>query len=455
MPTLWRRLSAACLCLLPLLVSCSGTDTTTVPVSPSPVTPASQWIVAWGVSPQNALTTAANPGGAEQSFRFLVLPSVAGTQERVHFSNYFGTTPITIGAARLAVALSGLGSAIDSTHDAPLTFSGSSTVTLQPKQEIDSDPVKITYTFGQWLAVSMYLQGSFPALTEHNSQISNNYATAAGAGHTLGDATGAAFTQTNQEWYLVTGVEAYGPYGGTVAFFGSSSVDGHNANFGATNSYPTPNVAIPTQIDQRPTDWLAKSLNAAGYSVGVVNAGLLGDPAGEDATTASGSSTAGVDRIDHDVLQLPGIKAVVVYIGGIDLRGDCTTAENVEASLTTIVAKAHAAGVRVILGTIPPAEYCLSAGPEPSAADPYAGDLNPGPENSGSTQRRAVNTWIRTLGAQLPGVVAVADFDTVLAYPAHPDFFLPNLYSNDNFHPNGAGYGVQNSAIPLGSLLGP
>ena len=372
----------------------------------------------------------------------------------MHFSNYFGTSPITIGAARLAVAVSGTGAAIDTSHDTALTFAGAATVTLQPHGEIDSDPVHVPYSFGQWLAVSMYVQGAFPALTEHNSQISNNYATASGAGNTTADSTGAAFTQTNQEWYLVTGVEAYGPYAGTVAFFGSSTVDGHNANFGNTNSYPVPNVAIPSQIDERPTDWLARSLNSAGYALGVANAGLLGNPAGEDALTASGNGIAGVDRFNHDVLQLPGIKAVVVYTGGIDLRGDCVSATAVEASLTNIVAQANAAGVRVILGTIPPSEYCLTAGPQPSAANPYNGDLNPGPENAGSTQRRAVNTWIRSAGAQLPGVAAIADFDGALAYPAHPDFLMPNLYSNDNFHPNGAGYGVQNSAIPLANLLG-
>lgn len=454
MPRLRCLVSLVWLVLLPFLGSCGESNVTGTAASTPVTTPLSQWVVAWGVSPQNALPTTVNPGGNEQSFRFLVLPSVGATEERVHFSNYFGTTPITIGAARLAVALSGTGSAVDPTHDAALTFGGAPTVTLQPHAEIDSDPVNITYTFGQWMAVSMYVQGTFPALTEHNSQVSNNYATANGAGNTTTDATGAAFTQTNQEWYLMTGVEAYGPYQGTVAFFGSSSVDGHNSNFGEVNSYPVPNVVIPTQINDRPTDWLARSLNGAGYTLGVINAGLLGDPAGEDAITASGSALAGVDRFNHDVLEQPGIKAVVIYTGGIDLRGDCEQASAVEASLTNLVAQAYAAKVRVVLGTIPPSEYCTSAGPQPSAADPYNGDLYPGPENAGSTQRRAVNAWIRTAGAQLPGVVAIADFDQVLAYPAHPDFFMPNLYSNDNFHPNGPGYGIQNSAIPLSALLG-
>ena len=371
----------------------------------------------------------------------------------MHFSNQFGTTPITIGAARLAVAMSGLSPAVDASQDAAVTFGGSASVSLAPGQEIDSDPVKVTYSFGQWLAVSMYVQGTFPPLTEHGSQITNNYATPVGAGNTTSDATGASFSQVNQEWYLVSGVEAYGPYQGTVAFFGSSSVDGHNANYGSGNSYPTSNVVDPMLLNARPTDWLARSLNTAGYQLGVLNAGLLGNPAAEDGITGTGTVLAGVDRFKHDVLEQPAIKVVVIYIGGVDLRSDCDTAPEVEASLLNLVSQAAAAGVRVILATIPPSEYCLTSGPLPTAENPYNGDLNPGPENSGSTERRAVNTWIRPPGATLPGVGAIADFDHALADPAHPDFYMPQFYTNDNFHPNGAGYGVQNSAIPIASLL--
>jgi lysophospholipase L1-like esterase len=217
------------------------------------------------------------------------------------------------------------------------------------------------------------------------------------------------------------------------------------------------NVAIASQDNDRPSDWLARQLMSTGYRLGVLNAGTIGDPAGEDASSASGTVVAGVDRMKHDVLQQAGVKAVVIYFGGIDLRYDCVPATNVEASLSNMVSQAQAAGVRVILATLPPSEYCTtsSANLLPSAINPYQGDLYPGPENPGSTQRRALNDWIRTTGAQFPGVVAIADFDKALAYPAHPDFMMPNFYTNDNFHPNGVGYGVQSSAIPLSSLLAP
>lgn len=451
---LWPGLGAfPLLFALTLLIGCSSGNG--APPAAKPAAFPSQWVVAWGASPENALQTAENPGGSEQSFRFLLLPTIDGTEERVHFSNLFGTSPITIGEARLAVA-TGAGAAVDPTKDVSLTFNGASSITIAAGQAVTSDPVNIAYTFGQKLAVSIYVQGTFPALTQHDSQVTTNYASASGAGDTTTDATGAAFATADTEWFLLTGVDVFGPYQGTVALFGSSSIDGHNSNFGDTNSYPVMNVAIPGQDNDRPSDWLARQLIAAGYRMGVLNAGQIADPAGEDGLTSNGTSVAGIDRMNRDVLKQAGIKAVVIYFGGVDLRDDCVPATNVEVSLTNMVSQAQAAGVRVILGTVPPAQYCSTSSPDllPSAANPYQGDLNPGPENPGSTQRRALNDWIRTTGAQLPDVVAIADFDQALLYPPHPDFMMPSFYTNDNFHPNGVGYGVQSAAIPLASILG-
>ena len=418
----------------------------------------SQWVVGWGASPENALAGSENPGGQDQSFRFFFYPTVSGSVERIHLSNLFGTAPITVGAARLAAAASNngvSGHAIDPTQDFALTFQGSTSLTLLPGQEVVSDPVQISYTLGQKLAVTMYVQGTFPALTQHESQVNVNYATASKAGDTTTDASGASFTQSNTEWYLLTGVDVYGSYQGTVAVFGSSSIDGHASNYGSTNAYPVANVPVPGQDNQRPSDWLGRQLAAAHDNLGVLNAGTIGDPAGEDSRTASGSVIAGVDRIQHDVLDQPGIKAVVIYFGGIDLRGDCAPATNIETSLMSMVSQANAANVRVILATLPPSEYCQTAAPLPTGAAPFNGDVYPGPENPGSTQRRALNDWIRTTGLTLPGVVAIADFDAALLDPDHPDFMQPNLNSGDNFHPNGRGYQVQSNAIPLSSLLGP
>ena len=453
--TFYRSLALLSIFVLLACNGCSGggTAVTTTTTTTAASTP-SIWVAAWGASPENALSSATNAGGTEQSFRFLTLPTIDGTQERVHFSNAYGSAPITIGSARIAVAATG--AAVVPSTDQPLTFGGSTSVTIPAGQQVTSDAVNVTYSFGQQLAVSMYVKGTFPPLTQHNSQIVNSYVSAAGAGDTTTDTTGASMPNTVEEWYLLSGIDVYGSYQGTVAIYGSSSVDGHGSDYGDTNAYPAANVAIPTQINDRPSDWLARDLVAAGYRMGVLNAGEIGDPAGEDSITASGSSTAGIDRMNRDVIQQANVKAVVIYFGGIDLRGDCVPATNVEASLTNMIAQAQAAGIRVIMATLPPAEYCQSSDASllPSDENPWQGDLYPGPENPGSTQRRAVNTWIRTVAINLPGVVAVADFDAAMAYPTHPDFLMPNFTGPDNFHPNGAGYQAQSGAIPLTAILG-
>ena len=140
------------------------------------------------------MRTRSIPAAPDRTFRFTVHPTIAGTQERVRFSNFYGTTPVTIGAARLAVSAKGL-AAVDPTQDTALLFNGQPTVTIAPGQVVTSDPAKITFTFGQVLAVSMYLKGSFGQVSRHNSLFVQNYQSADGAGDLTGDMTGKGLTQ--------------------------------------------------------------------------------------------------------------------------------------------------------------------------------------------------------------------------------------------------------------------
>ena len=113
--------------------------------------------------------------------------------------------------------------------------------------------MNLAYSFGQKIAVSVYVKGTFPPLTQHNSDVSANYASTSGAGDTTIDTTGAIFTTANLEWFLRTGVDVYGPYQGTVVLFGSSSIDGHNSNFGVSSNEcgsPRPDSIV------RPIGWL-------------------------------------------------------------------------------------------------------------------------------------------------------------------------------------------------------
>ena len=450
--------SAAVCVLLALLAAGCGKQAVPVSTQSGPLVAPPIWAGAWGASMTNAEPAVDNSGGNDQSFRFLIRPTVAGTQERVTFSNFFGTTPVTIGASRLSLGQDS-SAAIDATQDASLAFAGQPAVTLAPGQIVTSDPVKIAFHFGDTLAVSVYLKGSFGPVSRHNSLFITNYRTPLSSGDQTADAAGAPFTETLTDWLLLSRLDVYGSYQGTVALFGSSTTDGFHSNYSSNQIYPTPNAAVPGQHNARLSDQLAQRLNAAGYQVGVINAGLPADTVTPDSTNKTGHVQNANDRIARDVLALPNLLSMVTYFGSIDIRSpDCKSSPAIEASTQQMVATAATAKVPVFLATIPPSAFCTNPaqpnfGPVPNPSAPYAGGATPGPENGGETQRLAFNAWVRSTGAHLPGIAGVADFDHAISDPVRPNFMLPLYNSGDNYHPNGAGYQAEAETIPLTLLI--
>jgi lysophospholipase L1-like esterase len=200
-------------------------------------------------------------------------------------------------------------------------------------------------------------------------------------------------------------------------------------------------------------------LHAAGYRLGVVNAGISGNTAGPDSSNTVTGEQDGVGRFARDVLGQTNVKSVILYLGANDLRSKaCNDARTVEGYTTQMISQAASAGVRVVVATIAPSTFCTNQtqahyGPSPGKSEPYAGGSKPGPQNPEEAERAAYNTWVRTVAGKMPGVVGIADFDKALADPDHPEFLLPRLNSGDNVHPNGTGYKAQAGAVPLNALL--
>ena len=450
--------------LLMLLLGCSPGNffeipdgaTTAAPTGPQPPI----WVGTWGDAVDNNLSVGANQGGHDRSMRFIVNPTIGGTMERVRFSNYFGTTPVTIGAARLSVAKR-YTSHINLNHDAALTFGGQASVTIAPGQVIVSDPVTLTFEFGQTLAISVYLPGSFGPVGRHNSIFVTNYYTDDGAGDRTREAHAVSFTHTTTDWLLINGVDVYGPYQGTIALFGSSTTDGFHSNYSDNQTYPTPNAPVANQFDDRTSDWLAQRLIAAGYRIGVVNLGIPGNTVTDDIVNVTGDTQNANQRVGHDLLTVPSLLATMTYFGSIDIRSpDCMSAPAMEAATQQLMATIHLAKVPVVLATLPPSAFCTNPaepnyGPVPSPGDPYAGAVSPGPPNGGELQRLAFNAWVRSTGAKLVGVAAIADLDQAMADPAHPEFMQPQFNSGDNQHPNGNGYHRIADTFPFNILPPP
>src|SRR5215469_7437229 len=112
-----------------------------------------QWVGTWSASPTDL---SLSPVQFEnETLRAIVRTSIGGKQVRVRLSNTFGTQPLLVGAAHVAIA--GEGASIEVASDRVLTFSGNSSITIPPGEVVSSDPVKLEVSAPDRLAISLYL----------------------------------------------------------------------------------------------------------------------------------------------------------------------------------------------------------------------------------------------------------------------------------------------------------
>jgi hypothetical protein len=93
-----------------------------------------------------------------QTLRQIIHTSIGGSRVRVVLSNVYGTTPLTVGAAQ--IALRDTAAAVKPGSGRPLTFSGKPTFTIPPAAIAYSDPVNLIIPQMADVAIDLYLPGS-------------------------------------------------------------------------------------------------------------------------------------------------------------------------------------------------------------------------------------------------------------------------------------------------------
>ncbi len=381
-----------------------------------------QWVAAWqgapvagSIVPGN--TCPAGDGLSDQTVRNAVFVSAGGSSVRVRLTNAFGTSPVTVGHASVAVQSSGAVPVSGTT--VPLTFSGSKSVSIPAGQELFSDPAKLDVTTLSTLLVSAYLPDPTGPLTNHPFTTNTSFL---GNGDLSASADPAAFT-TTPCWMLVDGVDvdaAERPQGSVVAL-GDSITDTANTKGDANDRWTddlSKRLADPATPSDRP-------------AVSVVNAGLGGNRllAPRDGQPYYG--VPALDRLDRDVFQQSGVRSVIVFEGINDIGYDATAADMI-AAYQKIIDASHQHGLRVIGATITPFKKCSIW-----------------TESRGQTWQD-VNTWIRTSGA----FDDVLDFAAATASPDDPLTLNAAYDSGDGLHPNDAGTQAIADSIDL-SVLSP
>ena len=351
-----------------------------------------------------------------QTLRQIVHTSIGGPMVRVVLSNVYGTAPLTIGAAH--VALRDTDSSIQTASGRPLTFSGRPTVAIPANAAVYSDPVNLTVPQMADLAIDLYLPGNTDTpvpLTMHNGAFQTNYVSE--TGNHVGSAQ-LSTVVTVQNWFVIYRVEVQAPgaVGGLVTF-GDSITDG-------TRSTPDTNSRWPDQLVMRMLS------QGPPLRMGVMNAAIAGNR-----VLSEGAFQAGVNalaRFEHNALSQSGVTHIVVMEGINDIGNARTnptpTAEDVIAGYKQLIDQAHSKGLKIYGATLTPfygAAYYTEVG---------------------EAKRQAVNQWIQTSKAY----DAVIDFDAATRDPNEPQKLLATYDSCDHLHPDDAGYKAMAEAMDLG-----
>jgi lysophospholipase L1-like esterase len=392
----------------------------------------SPWVATWAASPEPADPNPDEPllRIDNQTVRERLRVSIGGSQICIRLSNEYGSAPLVVGSATVAIATDA--ASVKPGSIQILTFAGLNSVVIPAGAPVLSDPVALSVATGTEISISLYFPKPVASPTLHALALKR-----AVLSH-RGDYTRAA--KIEPEAVSESSISASAvlvpaqPSQRLVVAFGDSIVDGDGSTVDADDNWPGDLIRQ-----------LGKSHDNS--KLAVVNAGILGNRLLNEGAFPSFGIGA-LARWERDALALPGVTHIVLLEGINDIGfpgaklgdrlladlADTRTSEDLIAAYRQLISRAHAHGVKVIGATITPCEGV-------TFLSGYYSD-------SKEAARQTVNKWIRTSGL-FDGVI---DFDAVLRDADHPSRLLPKYASKDHLHPNPAGYQAMADAVDLALL---
>ena len=344
------------------------------------------------------------------TLRMRIALGASGRQVRIRISNEEGVQPLLIDGASIGIAGEGFDGQ-GALH--PLTFGGAARIIVPPGAPALSDPVDLTLTAGGEVIVSVNLPQGLKLKAFGSAQMAF-----AGGDQTMAAVLTGSDTIIGRPVVSAVSVLSDDPPAIIVAL-GDSITDGNRPKLGQLHGWPE-------QLQRR----LLASLKR--HAPAVLNAGI-----GGNRVISTSWGKAAVARFDRDVARIPGVSHVILLEGINDIGNGGSSAlfgknppldvQDLIAGYKQIIARAHAVGIKVVMGTLTPFKGATSFNPEREA------------------QRQTVNTWVRSAGIA-DGII---DFDVAVRDPADLLHLRAEYDSGDHLHPSEAGYRAMGDFIPL------
>ena len=395
-----------------------------------PVSAQDNWVASWTASPHAPLGSEGPFAAAEYedvTISQVLRLSEGGDRLKVRFTNRYGDRPLTIGEARL-VLLDADGAEVEGTSR-PLTFGGEAGAVVPRGAPFETDILALDTADFDKVKVEFYLPEATGPCTCHLTGL-DTLAVSAPGNH-VGEAWEPASTSIQRAFLSVVEVDSDDALG-TIVTYGDSITDGVGSTPGEDRRWP---------------DVLAERLDEAGLEYAVANAGISGNR-----VLSPGMGESALARLDEDVLSLPNVTHMIVFvgvndignrfggafdtpgggIGGLALDQPDIDADQMIAGFRQIIARAHAEGIEVIGSPI----------------GPYKGAMYWSEE--GEAARQVINDWIVNSGE----FDAVVRLDTAFADPDDPMQMRDDYHMGDFLHGSDAGLRAVGESIDL-SLFQP
>ncbi len=404
-----------------------ATTTTSVPKPSTTATDTSTgaetWRVVWGAPMawgNNIVTNA--------SLREIIKSPTAGSALEIQISNLFGTAPLNLEDLNIAEVSSGA-NLIQSTMS-PLTFSGSTSVSVPVGQQLLSDPIQMNVSEGETLAVSFYVLGS-DLVTIHPCCTvgKNSFFTPNGRPNVANSTSGAAFGYSSpyprfvDAMFLEQG-SAQASSAGSIVIIGDSITDGYNS----ATRWPD---FLQDRIDKLPVNQQRAVVNE-----GITANALLSSPPLPRDDSKDGGGPSGLSRLNMDALSFPGVGTVVLFLGTNDLWFGATATQLIQG-MQQFISEVKAAGIQVIGVTLLPRMTSMKEIWTPLQ----------------QSYLEQVNNWILTSGSFNAVINLTSVISDTYNGQCSPTTIFPPYNSGDNLHPSPAGDLAMADAVP-GNLFG-